>query len=143
MTLTDALHERGMRVTPQRLVIHEALQHLDRHATAEQVRDEVAGRLPGVSLPTVYATLDLLEELGLARRVRAGSGAVLYDPHTKPHQHALCRSCGTVEDLEADVDATGALTAARQAGFEPEGADTVVTGLCAACAAVEARRTAA
>jgi Fe2+ or Zn2+ uptake regulation protein len=134
MTLTDALHARGMRVTPQRLVIHDALERLDRHATAEQVRDTVADRLPGVSLPTVYATLELLEELGIVRRVRAGSGALLYDPRTTPHQHAVCRSCGAVEDLDVAVDASSALEAAHHAGFRAEGADTVVNGLCARCA---------
>ena len=138
MTLTEALHARGMRVTPQRLVIHATLDDLGRHATAEQVHDAVAGRLPGVSLPTVYATLELLEQLGLVRRVRAGSGAVLYDPRAAPHQHAVCRSCGAVEDLDAGVDASGALLAARRAGFTPEGADTVVNGLCARCAALAA-----
>ena len=135
MTLPEALHARGMRVTPQRLVIHEALERLDRHATAEQVHDAVAGRLPGVSLPTVYATLELLEELGLVHRVRAGSGALLYDPRTTPHQHAVCRSCGAVEDLDVAVDASSALAAARRGGFRAEGADTVVSGLCARCAA--------
>ena len=66
-----------------------------------------------------YATLELLEQLGLVRRVRAGSGAVLYDPRAAPHQHAVCRSCGAVEDLDAGVDASGALQAARRAGFAP------------------------
>jgi Fe2+ or Zn2+ uptake regulation protein len=135
MTLTEALHTRGLRVTPQRLVIHQALERLDRHATAEQVYDAVADRLPGVSLPTVYATLDLLAELGLVRRVRAGSGALLYDPRTAPHQHAVCRSCGAVQDLDAAVDASSALRVARSSGFQPEAADTVVSGLCTRCAA--------
>jgi Fe2+ or Zn2+ uptake regulation protein len=135
MTLTETLHARGMRVTPQRLVIHEALARLDRHATAEQVRDAVAERLPGVSLPTVYATLELLEELGLVRRVRAGSGALLYDPRTTPHQHAVCRSCGAVEDLDVALDASNALDAAGRAGFRAEAAETVVSGVCARCAA--------
>jgi Fur family transcriptional regulator, stress-responsive regulator len=115
-------------------VIHDALTRLKRHVTVEQVRDAVADRLPGVSLPTVYATLDLLEELGLVRRVPAGGGAVLYDPRTEPHQHAVCRSCGAVQDLDVPVDASAALSAARSAGFAPDGAETVVAGLCARCA---------
>jgi Fe2+ or Zn2+ uptake regulation protein len=134
MNLADALHSRGLRATSQRLVIHDALERLDRHVTAEQVRDAVAGRLPGVSLPTVYATLDLLEELGLVRRLRAGGGAVLYDPRPEPHQHAACRVCGAVEDLDAPVDASGALRVAEQTGFRPDGADTVISGICARCA---------
>ena len=134
MNLTDALHARGLRATSQRLVIHDALVRADRHVTAEQVREAVADRLPGVSLPTVYATLDLLERLGLVRRVRAGAGAVLYDPRAEPHEHAVCRVCGTVQDLDAAVDASRAVHEAEQAGFRPDAADTVVSGVCARCA---------
>ncbi|MFL5975629.1 MAG: Fur family transcriptional regulator [Solirubrobacterales bacterium] len=134
MNLPDALHARGLRATSQRLVIHDALVGLNRHVTAEQLRDAVAGRLPGVSLPTVYATLDLFEELGLVRPLRAGSGALLYDPRPQPHEHAVCRVCGAVEDLDAAVDASGVLRAAERAGFRPDGADTVVSGVCARCA---------
>ena len=67
--LAGALRERGQRVTPQRLVIARVMQQLDRHATAEMVFGEVSTQMPGVSLPTVYATLDLLEP-------RVGSVAV-------------------------------------------------------------------
>ncbi len=132
-TLSDSLHARGMRVTPQRLVIYDALARLGRHASAEQVREAVAERVPGISLPTVYATLDLLERLELVRRVHTGGSAVLYDPRTDPHQHAVCRSCGAVEDLDAPVDTAKAIGAARKSGFVPEDASTVVTGLCANC----------
>jgi Fe2+ or Zn2+ uptake regulation protein len=132
-TLSDSLHARGMRATPQRLVIHDALTRLGRHASAEQVHEAVAQRVPGISLPTVYATLDLLERLGLVRRVHTGGSAVLYDPRTDAHQHAVCRACGAVEDLDAPVDAAEAQRAARRAGFVPDGASTVVTGLCRDC----------
>jgi len=134
LSLTDALHTRGLRATSQRLLIHDALMHAHRHLTAEQVRKAVADRLPGVSLPTVYATLDLFEELGLVRRLRAGAGAVLYDPRAEPHQHAVCRVCGAVQDLDVPIDASGALRLAEQTGFRPHGADTVVSGVCARCA---------
>ena len=80
MTLTEALHTRGLRVTPQRLVIHEALERLD-------------------------------------------------------PQHAVCRKCGAVQELDAPVDASSALRVARSSGFQSEAADTVVSGLCARCAA--------
>ena len=132
-TLAGALRERGQRVTPQRLVIARVMEELDRHATAEMVFSEVSARMPGVSLPTVYATLDLLEELGSVRRVSAGGGAILYDPRTHPHHHVVCTRCGAVADIDAPLDEAAVLAAARDAGFEPERADTVVHGLCAAC----------
>jgi Fe2+ or Zn2+ uptake regulation protein len=134
-TLVAALRERGQRVTPQRLLIHRALRDLDRHVTADEVLGEVSGRLPNASLPTVYAALELFEELGIVRRVPTGGGATLYDPRTVPHQHQACRECGRVEDLDVTVDAAGALRAAQARGFRPDAAELVVTGVCGRCAA--------
>src|SRR3954453_13269032 len=131
--LSETLRARGMRVTSQRLVIHRVLRDMGAHATAETVLGAVSDRLPGVSLPTIYATLDLLEELGSVRRVSAGGGAILCDPRTHPHHHVVCTRCGAVADIDAPVDESAVLAAARAAGFEPERADTVVPGLCAAC----------
>ena len=131
--LTTRLRERGQRVTSQRLLIHAALRDLGRHATADEVLGAVSPRLPSVSLPTIYATLELLDELGLVRRVRAGSGPTLWDPRTEPHHHLACRRCGRVDDVNADFDADGPLDAARRAGFEPEGVELLVSGLCADC----------
>ena len=133
--LAEALRQRGQRVTPQRLAIARALADLDRHVTAEQVFGEVSARMPGVSLPTVYATLDLLEELGLTRRVATEGGAVVYDPRADEHHHLVCRRCGAIADIDAPVDAGGLLDAARDAGFRPDAPQVVVRGLCAACAA--------
>jgi Fe2+ or Zn2+ uptake regulation protein len=133
--LVVALRERGQRVTPQRLLIHRALRDLDRHVTAEEVLSTVSDRLPNASLPTVYAALDLFEELGIVRRVPAGGGATLYDPRTEPHQHLACRDCGRVEDLDVAVDAGKALRAARRRGFKADRAELVVSGLCDRCAA--------
>jgi Fe2+ or Zn2+ uptake regulation protein len=132
--LQDELRSRGMRVTPQRVLIHRALRELDRHVSADEVLVAVSERLPNASLPTVYATLELLEELGMVRRVAARAGAALYDPRVAPHQHVVCRSCGRVEDLDVDVDTARALRAARRRGFEPTDAELVVSGLCGDCA---------
>ena len=132
--LVSALRERGLRVTPQRLFIHRALREIDRHATADEVLSRVSAHLPGASLPTVYAALDLFEELGMVRRVAARGGAALYDPRADEHQHLQCRSCGSVEDLDTPVDAGAAMRAARRRGFRPEAAELVVSGLCRTCA---------
>ena len=133
-SLAGALRERGQRVTPQRLLVARVVSDLDRHVTAEHVHDEVSRRMPGVSLPTVYATLDLLESIGLVRRVATERGAVVYDPRTDAHHHLACRRCGTIVDVEAAVEAGALLEAARTAGFTPDHAQVVVRGLCADCA---------
>lgn len=133
-TLTQALRDRGQRVTPQRLAIARVVGTLDRHATAEMVFGEVSAALPGVSLPTVYATLDLLDELGLVHRVATEGGTVVYDPRTDAHHHLVCRSCGAISDIDAEVDVDALLATARAAGFAPEQAQVTVRGLCRACA---------
>jgi Fur family ferric uptake transcriptional regulator/Fur family peroxide stress response transcriptional regulator len=133
-SLAAALRERGQRVTPQRLMVARVLSDLDRHVTAEVVFDEVSRRMPGVSLPTVYATLELLEGVGLVHRVASERGAVVYDPRTDSHHHLVCRRCGAIVDLDGPVDADALLSAARSAGFAPDHAQVVVRGLCADCA---------
>src|SRR3954464_2384443 len=98
--LPELLRERGYRVTSQRVVIHDTVHEAGRHLSAEQVMSMVAPRLPGISLPTGYATLDVLEKLGLVRRVHTPS-ALLFDPRPDEHAHALCRRCGRGGDAEA------------------------------------------
>jgi Fe2+ or Zn2+ uptake regulation protein len=131
--LKQTLRERRLRVTPQRILIHRALTDLGRHATAEEVLERVEPQLPNASLPTVYAALELFENLGIARRVAAGGGPTLWDPRSRPHHHLVCASCRRVEDLDVKVDMGGALRAARRQGFRPDGSELVVTGLCERC----------
>ena len=136
--LLAVLRERGLRVTPQRIVIHRALCSQSRHMTAERVLASVSDVLPGTSLPTVYATLELLEGLGLVRRVGTGNGAVVFDSRVEPHAHTVCQRCGAIADLEGTAAPDDALSRAGATGFVPDHAQLVVWGLCAGCAAAAA-----
>lgn len=131
--LIGLLRERRMRVTAQRLIINRALHELDTHVTAEALLAEVGDRLPGISLPTVYATLELFEELGAVNRVAVPGGPALYDPRTTPHHHLVCRSCGKTEDIDAPVELEPLLAAAAKHGFTSRRGEIVVTGLCGDC----------
>jgi Fur family ferric uptake transcriptional regulator/Fur family peroxide stress response transcriptional regulator len=133
-TLSRALRERGQRVTPQRLGIARLLAERPGHATAERVHEDLRERLPGVSLPTVYATLELLDELGLVRRIPTEGGALVYDTRTHDHHHLVCKRCGAIADVDAPVDRRQVLAAAAASGFAADDAQVVVRGLCAACA---------
>ncbi len=131
----EALRAAGYRVTTQRLLIHQTLVELGHHVGAEELLAAVSERLPNVSLPTVYASLEALEEAGLVRRVAAGRGRALYDSRPVDHHHLVCRRCGAVEDLDANVSLEGAVSSARGRGFAVDGAEVVVHGLCARCSA--------
>lgn len=133
-TLTTRLRERGMRVTSQRVVVHRALGELDRHVTADELLEAVTDSLPNIALPTIYATLELFEELDLVRRVQR-AGTTLFDPRTDPHHHLLCTRCGSIEDVEVELDTVALERAARRRGFDHERVEAVVHGLCRDCCA--------
>lgn len=131
--LISKLRPRGQRVTSQRVVIHRAIAVCDQHLSAEQVHEAVSDSLPGTSLPTVYATLELFEQLGLVRRVSIGSGPVLFDSRMAPHAHAICRHCGALSDVEEAEVPAATMRAAGCSGFRVDHAQVIVWGTCVTC----------
>jgi Fe2+ or Zn2+ uptake regulation protein len=138
--LIELLRSRGQRTTSQRLVILRELRRRRRHASAEEIRRAIARELPGISAPTVYATLDLFVELGLARKIDVGTGVSLFDGRVDPHQHTVCRGCGRVEDLDGSFEPIALTKAAARHGFDADQVDVVVRGLCADCRATARAR---
>src|SRR3982750_3780209 len=91
--LNELLRERGLRATSQRVVMHRLLRDRARHVSAEELLSEAGEKLPGVSPPTIYATLELFEQLGIVRRVNGG-GTLLWDTRADAHHHMICSNCG-------------------------------------------------
>jgi len=131
--LTELLRERGMRVTSQRLLIERALRDHGGHLSAEQVHELVEPGLPGLTQQTVYSTLGLLTDLGVARRVTAPGPSTRFEARTDDHHHMVCERCGAVEDLHVSVPVSRAVGASRERGFVPASASVTVPGLCADC----------
>ena len=113
--------------------MHRLLRNRNRHLSAEELLSEASEQLPGVSLPTVYSTLELFEQLGIVRRVNGGGGTLLWDTRAGAHHHMICRNCGRIEDMDTPLDLEGARRSAARAGFQPDRAEVVVSGLCADC----------
>jgi Fe2+ or Zn2+ uptake regulation protein len=124
-----------MRVTSQRLLIDRALREHGGHLTAEQVHELVDPVLPGVTQQTVYTTLALLSDLGVARRVSAPGPSTRFEARTDDHHHMVCERCGAIEDLDVRISVSRAVGASRESGFEPASASVTVLGLCASCSA--------
>jgi Fe2+ or Zn2+ uptake regulation protein len=131
--LAELLRERGLRATSQRVVMHRLLRDRDRHVSAEKLLSEASEKLPGVSLPTVYSTLELFEQLGIVRRVNGGGGTLLWDTRADTHHHMICRRCGRIEDMETPLDLERARRSAARSGFQADRAEVVVSGLCRDC----------
>jgi len=106
-----------IRCTKPRLLIYEALCATKLHPTAEELHNTVRRTEPGISLATIYNTLELLVDHGLARRIAnrcPGSGANRYDADQSPHLHLVLND-GTV--LDAPKDLTKELADAIPAGL--------------------------
>lgn len=128
-----SLRARGLRATPQRVVLHRILRGIHGHVTAEELLARASRQLPSLSLPTIYAALALLEEMGEVRRVSALGGTALYDTRRVPHHHVVCRVCGRVRDLQAEAQTDAVIQAAAAAGFASLAAQVTVQGVCPEC----------
>jgi Fur family peroxide stress response transcriptional regulator len=127
----------GTRLTAQRQLIWDVLHQSEEHLTAEQIRARLAGRLPGLNLPTVYRTLVFLRHAGLVQELRLGDGPVHYEaPETdERHPHLVCRGCGRIEHLEATELGAALASAASARGYADQEIEVVVYATCTSCAA--------
>jgi Fur family ferric uptake transcriptional regulator len=99
--ITRRLREKGYRLTPQRLMILEAIEHSDEHISAEEIFTQVAAKYPDVNISTVYRTLELLKKLGMVYEIDLGEGRIRYHAEESGHHHHLvCQHCGTVIDID-------------------------------------------
>jgi Fur family ferric uptake transcriptional regulator len=134
--LRERLHQRGLRVTPQRQLVLEAIDRLG-HATPDAVCAEVQSVASGVNLSTIYRTLELFEKLGLIRHAHFGSGSPTYHAATAAaHLHLVCHVCGQIDEAGVDVaeELVGRLRASH--GFTPDVEHMAISGRCSGCAQV-------
>ena len=90
---------KGLRVTPQRLTIYEALLKAHSHPNAEEIYQIIHEAHPTISLATVYKTLDTFEKKGLVSSVTPIRDSIRYDPITTPHHHMICVRCKKIVDI--------------------------------------------
>jgi Fur family transcriptional regulator, ferric uptake regulator len=129
------LHTEGYRLTPQRQLVWDTLRRANEHLTAEQIHDEVTRVAPQINLASVYRSLALLSELGLAREVQLGEGIGRWEVnHPDDAFHLVCRVCGTVDHHPGDLVDSVRRHLTGDHGFRPEAVDLVVHGVCPTCA---------
>jgi Fur family ferric uptake transcriptional regulator len=132
--LQGALRKQGLRMTPQRRLIAEAVASLDSPITAERVHRYVVLQFPDVHLTTVYRTLETLEEVGLLRHTHIHGGVAHYHLADQPvHQHLVCEGCGGEEELDPEVLEPLASELRMQYGFIAALGHTAIVGRCRNC----------
>ncbi len=125
--------ERGLSVTPQRLVLYKALLNTTAHPSPEGLFEEVRAQMPTLSLATVYKTVETLKDLGLVQEVNPLHDRMRLDANMDPHHHLVCVRCREVVDIHSgDLD-TLALPAELKRGYAVFNHSVQFSGLCAAC----------
>ena len=88
--ITTQIRGRGFRLTAQRLVILQVLQHSGEHLTPVEVHEKAEESLPGLKESTVYRTLEFLEKNGFALAMHNANGKLVYQIADHNHHHVIC-----------------------------------------------------
>ena len=130
--LNDYLARQALKQTRQRKVVVEEFLRVDRHIDAEDLHNIVRKRDPRVGLATVYRTLNLLKEAGLADQKSFRDGRSVFEVHRPDHHHdhLVCLDCGRVMEFEnAQIEQLQAQVA-TELGFQLTGHRLDLYGKC-------------
>ncbi len=128
------LRDAGLRVTRPRLAVLEAV-HAHPHADTETLIGATREGLPEVSHQAVYDSLATLTSAGLVRRIQPSGSVARYESRVGDnHHHLVCRSCGSITDVDCAVGPAPCLTPSHDHGYVIDEAEVVYWGLCASCA---------
>ncbi len=133
--LENYITQHNLKITKQRRAVLEAFLASEEHVSAEELYKIVAAREPKIGLATVYRTLALLTESGLAAELDFGDGQKRYEQNLdhRHHDHMICTQCGKIiefnhpliEKLQEDV--------AQEHGFEMTTHKLDMFGTCKDC----------
>jgi len=125
--------ERRFRKTQQRKIILEELQKSRKHPTALEIYDAVRIQLPKISIGTVYRNLEVLQEMGLIKRIHTGDSQMHFDSNVEDHNHIRCLKCGKVRDISIEPFVEYNQDGNDFKGFDVIGHNIEFVGLCPEC----------
>jgi Fur family ferric uptake transcriptional regulator len=131
----EHIEKKGLRKTSQRDVILEVFLKTEEHLTSEDLYWLIQKKDPSIGHTTVYRTLKLLTEAGLAREVRFGDGKTYYEHHHdhEHHDHLICTGCGRIEEFfSAEIESLQDQIA-EGLGFRPTHHSLRMWGVCSDC----------
>lgn len=132
-SLIGQLKEKGLKITPQRLAIIDALvENREAHPGATLIYEEARKKARRVSLSTVYATLKEFSENGLIRQLEFDRMENRYDVDISDHVNLICNRCGKILDyyITASLEPRDI---ARKSGFVVTETRLEFHGYCRDC----------
>jgi Fe2+ or Zn2+ uptake regulation protein len=130
----ESLREAGYRLTPQRMMVLQAIAESTGHVTAEAIHREVVKTYPYLDIATVYRILQLLKRLHLVTEIDLWGDSARYEAaEPNKHHHMVCRECGRTFDLSLSYLEEFRTRLIREFGFVPDLEHFAIGGLCADC----------
>jgi len=133
--LAEYLSEQGLKSTNQRDTILQIFVNAGRHLSAEELYARVKKAHPGIGYATVYRTLKLLTEAGLAEECRFEDGFTRYEYKASGghHDHLICTECGQIIEFENERIEELQQDVARKNRFKVQSHKLELYGLCSNC----------
>ena len=97
--IRNKLIEKGLKITPQRIAILEAIIKLNNHPTADNIIDYIRNNHPNIATATVYKVLDALVANELIIKVKTEKDVMRYDAVMERHHHLYCSESDLIEDF--------------------------------------------
>lgn len=123
----------GLKYSRQREAILRYLRSTTSHPTAEKIYIRIREEFPKLSLGTVYRNLHLLAEHGDILRLNCGDGVEHFDAIVEPHNHFICRTCGSIHDLQMNATESIDREAEKHFSGKIEGHEIYFYGTCNQC----------
>ena len=96
--IRNKLTEKGLKVTPQRMFILEAIYELNNHPTADNILDYIKDMHPHIATGTVYKVLNVLVENNLIKKVKTEKDKMRYDSNMESHHHLYDSESDVIKD---------------------------------------------
>jgi Fur family transcriptional regulator, ferric uptake regulator len=131
----DFIAARGLKSTRQRDVILDCFLSSDRHISIEELYMKLRAKHPGIGYATVYRTLKLFAESGIARETHFGDGQTRYEHvlEGEHHDHLVCTRCHSIVEFENETIEQLQAEVAAQHGFLIEKHKLELYGICSKC----------
>ena len=137
MDVEQLLRGAALRVTRPRVAVLTAVYEHP-HADTDSIIGVVREDLGEVSTQAVYDVLRALTAAGLVRRIEPAGSVARYESRVADnHHHAVCRSCGSIADVDCAVGDTPCLIASHDHGYSIDEAEVIYWGLCPACSTAD------
>ena len=131
--LASYLEDHNLKHTKQRDLILEAFLATRGHVTSEELYQLVRERNPNIGYTTVYRTMKLLAEAGLAQERNFDDGVTRYEMDQEHHDHLVCLGCGRIIEFECEEIETLQTDIAKRHGFEVVRHRHELYGHCSEC----------